>query len=506
MSEEISIRKAEHGDVRFLYEIRNDPAVVEASATGRGVEWKSHLLWIDQKLRQGALLFIAVAKGRPVGYIRFDPLLESSDSYEVAVGLVEAFRQRGIGTSLILKGSLLAESLGASKLLARIKPDNTASVRAFQAAGYTRDPDTPTVTSEAGIRLDRYIRVVSIEKPAETKAFFRPIGSCEPLEEEHAATGNLAPGNTLRVVLVADFGQSAGLGHLRRMSALGTAIAAYGSAYAIAIAGPRDDTTFRRAISICGRAVLHVDDLKWGRQVFDAAVIDSYRLSEEEMAGLSPSAIVADGVPPSIAAPMLVDPAPGADKSLYVGRAEEILTGAKFALLGPELWDLTAALPTHPPRRILVTLGSGAEEGLTTQVVEALRTRLGYLEVVTTEHCTPPYEYISRLVEADMVVTAGGVSSLETARAGRPAVGVVLSPNHIPNIKGLAEAGALRMSEAKPNDIASAVAEIARERELFYRLAAAGPRLIDGKGACRVAKTLLARVRAEIGASKEEFR
>jgi spore coat polysaccharide biosynthesis predicted glycosyltransferase SpsG/RimJ/RimL family protein N-acetyltransferase len=502
MDERISIRKAEFGDRRFLYELRNDSAVVDASLSGRGVDWQVHTLWFDAKLAEGASMFVVEIDDKPAGYIRFDPIQEEFGGFEVAVGFQHHYRNRGLGRRAISLGSRLVEAMGAKKLTAIIKSENAPSIKAFEAAGYHLDSQHPRLKNNAGADFLRYTRESPRAAGRENEENL--YGRCGVVASMESQALGIPP---CRFLLIADFGGSAGFGHLRRMAALGEAIASLGSAYAIATRSDRGlaEADGSKAAEnpeeplhdlLVGRPLLDFDDLYWCRDAFDAAVMDSYRATSEQARIANATAALADGAPPPVSAPIIVDPSPGARKETYSGLAETTFAGGQYALLTFPFWDALPEPPAYPPQKILVNLGSAAERSFCDAVVESVRDAAPKSDIHVTARGTPPKEYFSSLCSADLVVTAGGVSSLEVARLGRPAVGVVLSPNQRQNIEGLARCGALVAADPTPADIAREVAAVVGDEALFRSLAKAGPRTIDGRGACRVATALVDYVQA----------
>ncbi len=491
MTADVRLRRASLEDLRFLFELRNDPAVVEASASGSGVDWRTHLLWFDHQLRKGSLITVVECDGERAGYLRFDPVVDDPGTYEVAVGLTESRRNEGIGRVAIALGSRVAEALGATRLVALIKPDNRASRKAFEAAGYCLDTKTPRVTSSAGVILDRLERRAASGGPSEGARAI-PRSGCGAGSRPRPAVSY-----PVRTVLACDFGEGTGAGHLRRMVALGEALSALSSGFAIALVGRGAEGTASSAstslaASMAGRPVLTPEDLATCRGVFDAAAIDSYRVDEEEWAELDPALAVVDGAPPPLSVPLVVDPSPGASESTYARCAKKVLAGADYALLTFPFWDFEGPPASFPPRTVLVNLGSAGSGDLTARSAAALREALPEAEVIVIERLASPADYLSFLKRSDLVVTAGGVASLEAARAGRPAVGVALRPNQVPNVVGLSRIGAMLQAEPSPESIVTAVTRLASNPRLFAEMARAGPQAVDGQGACRVAWELLA--------------
>jgi spore coat polysaccharide biosynthesis predicted glycosyltransferase SpsG len=94
------------------------------------------------------------------------------------------------------------------------------------------------------------------------------------------------------------------------------------------------------------------------------------------------------------------------------------------------------------------------------------------------------------LADADLVVTAGGVTLLEALVLARPTVAVVLAENQRVPAEGAAAAGAVLLSDvADAPAVAAALAHSAHQRQ---DLSDAARRLVDGRGARRVAENVLA--------------
>ncbi len=87
-----------------------------------------------------------------------------------------------------------------------------------------------------------------------------------------------------------------------------------------------------------------------------------------------------------------------------------------------------------------------------------------------------------------MVVTAGGVSLLESCRLGRPVVAVALADNQRQAVFGLEAVGAVIV--ATPQTVVDAVRSLVDDHRRRQRLSAAARSAVDGNGAARIADTL----------------
>ena len=133
----LHLRKAERADARFLFELRNEAAVREASFNSAHIPWKTHERWFAGKLCDAqTALFIAEAEGLPAGQVRFEMMSETEA--EVNCALVQSFRGKGYGSLILTDASarFLADYPSIARIHAFIKPDNAPSRKSFERAGY----------------------------------------------------------------------------------------------------------------------------------------------------------------------------------------------------------------------------------------------------------------------------------------------------------------------------------------------------------------------------------
>ncbi|MCH2153962.1 MAG: GNAT family N-acetyltransferase [Phycisphaerales bacterium] len=151
----IVLRRATGEDSRFLLELRNDPDVVATTSTQRVVAPEEHCAWFESAVSRPDVLILIVehpeAEG-PVGYVRFQN--GGSGMAEISIALVSGWRGRSLGTSVISLGCLCAmnEWSDLEQVLAFVRSDNMASVRAFDRAGFALDQD-PGMSREGHVVL-----------------------------------------------------------------------------------------------------------------------------------------------------------------------------------------------------------------------------------------------------------------------------------------------------------------------------------------------------------------
>ncbi|MEO8899526.1 MAG: GNAT family N-acetyltransferase [Candidatus Dormibacter sp.] len=133
----VTLRHAREDDADRVMEWRNDGDAVRFSVTGRPVSEVEHRKWFrallaDRRVR----LWIAVDAGKAVGQVRLD-VTEGTGTVSIAVA--KEHRGRGIAVSMLLT---LIEAVAGEDDLRRLKalthPDNAASLRTFERAGFRR--------------------------------------------------------------------------------------------------------------------------------------------------------------------------------------------------------------------------------------------------------------------------------------------------------------------------------------------------------------------------------
>jgi UDP-2,4-diacetamido-2,4,6-trideoxy-beta-L-altropyranose hydrolase len=133
----LRLRPAQKHDMRLLWEWANDPAVRAASFSSGPISWETHRAWFTEKLRQKKCLILIAEDdaGTPVGQVRFDP--RDDGGADVNVSLAKASRGRGLASSIIESGVQEAfRTANWNRIHAFIKPENAASQKAFEKAGF----------------------------------------------------------------------------------------------------------------------------------------------------------------------------------------------------------------------------------------------------------------------------------------------------------------------------------------------------------------------------------
>lgn len=131
----LTVRSAVEEDSMLLYGWRNSPDVRKWAFKQEPISLETHRRWFKDALVNGHMhVLIAELDGSPVGVVRMD---ETEDGAEVHVYLGPEHFGKGLGARVISEACAWARrSLGIGKFFAKIMPENKASVRAFEKAGF----------------------------------------------------------------------------------------------------------------------------------------------------------------------------------------------------------------------------------------------------------------------------------------------------------------------------------------------------------------------------------
>ena len=133
----ITLRRAEQGDARNLFEWRNADETRRFARDPQPIPWEDHVRWFNETLtRSDRFLLIGEISGRPIGVLRFDVV--AADVVEVSIYLVPGLAGRGLGTVLLRAGGtwLAEETPIIKRIRAVVLQGNAASQNAFVKAGY----------------------------------------------------------------------------------------------------------------------------------------------------------------------------------------------------------------------------------------------------------------------------------------------------------------------------------------------------------------------------------
>jgi UDP-2,4-diacetamido-2,4,6-trideoxy-beta-L-altropyranose hydrolase len=334
---------------------------------------------------------------------------------------------------------------------------------------------------------------------------------------------------TPRVVFRADAGPDIGLGHARRCLTLAGALRELGVESLFVFAGEGRAREWLQASDFEVLPVEPARDLAGtlehcrARQV-PVIVVDTPAREAGYLPGLTGAGlrvvVIDDLADHELPVDLVVNPSAGAGTLPYRGRARtRFLLGSSYALLRPAFGQAGARSVPDRARRVLVTVGGGDPDDLTSRLVGWAAQALGAVEqdVVVGPFTTrsqalrvavdaaggrvaiheDPKDVASLMLSADVALCGGGQTTYELAATGTPAVAIRLADNQTLNLTALAEAGTLVwVGDAGDADLGArigrALADLAADAERRARMSRQGQALVDGRGAGRVARAIAA--------------
>ena len=159
----VRLRRATQDDCSLLWTWTNDPVTRGNSFRPANISWDEHRDWFHRTLSNNqSIILIAEESQTPIAVVRVEE--KKPGVGEISITVSPEVRGFGLATNLIRECVYeAARELSLVEVHALIKPENIASRRAFENAGYT-------FSETAGVRgfeAVRYIRHVAFKPPVE---------------------------------------------------------------------------------------------------------------------------------------------------------------------------------------------------------------------------------------------------------------------------------------------------------------------------------------------------
>lgn len=131
----MSLRPAARADLDLLWRWRNDPVTRRASFDAEEIPLERHARWLEDTLaRADRRLYVAVLDGTDVASARLDI---AGNEAEVSLTVAPERRGHGLGPRVLeALAREAAAGLAIARLIARVRPENVSSRRAFERAGF----------------------------------------------------------------------------------------------------------------------------------------------------------------------------------------------------------------------------------------------------------------------------------------------------------------------------------------------------------------------------------
>ncbi|MFN0042817.1 MAG: GNAT family N-acetyltransferase [Alphaproteobacteria bacterium] len=140
--EQVTLNPAEPGDFAAFFRIKCDIDNIVWSGHDRPPSWPGLESWFQRHEAGGTgrRIFIARCAGRAVGYVYVD---DRGTHFEATIGVASGEAGRGLGRGILKEMARVCADGAGRPVEAWIFPENTASVRAFEAAGFVFDEGRP---------------------------------------------------------------------------------------------------------------------------------------------------------------------------------------------------------------------------------------------------------------------------------------------------------------------------------------------------------------------------
>jgi RimJ/RimL family protein N-acetyltransferase len=132
----IKIRQANLNDCKSLFDWRSDELSRTMSFNGSSSSIEEHEVWFKNSLcNVDRALYIGELGDKKLGVCRFD-FLESEQLAEVSINMNPSMRGCGLGKKFLFESIEFYLEKNGYNLLAKVKPNNLASLNIFESAGF----------------------------------------------------------------------------------------------------------------------------------------------------------------------------------------------------------------------------------------------------------------------------------------------------------------------------------------------------------------------------------
>lgn len=337
------------------------------------------------------------------------------------------------------------------------------------------------------------------------------------------------------IVIRADASPQIGVGHVTRCLVLADELARCGIATTV-LAQELTDWTMaqlirhghnvKRLVSDAGEDADAKATIEACRELdVSFLLLDHYALKTvwcDRVAGVGIGILALDDLAESYRqVALLIDPGLGREPSAYAGlipATARCLAGADYALLRPEFAGGSQRCGTAPerPKHVVVALGGSDPDGQTLICLEALEGMDNtHVSVVLTSGAPHLPEIEKRVKQmdsqaellvdhdamaelyrsADLVLGAGGSSSLERCALGVPSMVLIQAENQKQNATWLNRLGAAELvTDPKPEPIRKQVMDLLESPDRLRRMSNKARDLCDAHGGVRAAQAIIEQV------------
>lgn len=131
-------RPASIADVKFYFDLVNDPDVRKSAFQSDPIELSDHMNWFFKKVKdKKAKMFVLEVGPDKVGQVRFD---KHGTDAEIDISVVPEWRRLGVALKAVFTLSEeIIDSGFAQRVIAKVKKENDASNNLFKRAGFKEE-------------------------------------------------------------------------------------------------------------------------------------------------------------------------------------------------------------------------------------------------------------------------------------------------------------------------------------------------------------------------------
>lgn len=335
--------------------------------------------------------------------------------------------------------------------------------------------------------------------------------------------------NFFRVVILADVGHQVGFGHYARAVALSEVLDEMLAQ--VFLVAPEIDLEFSKSIPRGVKRVKRVvsspsAEANWVAEFIENIggaflIIDDYSVNDDfrrvltaagiKWAEFSASSLISEGPR------FVISPGPQHNRELQQDRRrQKRLAGPSYAILRKEFRDAVVAPLRKSVRSVLVISGGGNDRGLSEFVLNCLVSEpLSDLRLTVVlgksnrsqnqlvqlalelgiedrvRFCTNPPRVSEVMMESDIAISAGGVTTFELARCAVPMILISIAANQENQCRGWKSRGAAiylgAVRQVREHQLLGAFQELRLNTNKRLAMAQRAHQLVDGHGAHRVA-------------------
>jgi UDP-2,4-diacetamido-2,4,6-trideoxy-beta-L-altropyranose hydrolase len=329
------------------------------------------------------------------------------------------------------------------------------------------------------------------------------------------------------IVFCTAAGPTIGLGHLRRCITLAQVLKGMNAQVHFLLRGEQPAIGFLEKYGFSGK--LLEESVDWGLQQSlaycvdnhgNVLVIDSYPIEPKNIKGFQGKVVVIDDLcDRSLPVELILNGSVNGESCIYQALpSTKLLLGPQYILLRDAFSQKVNRLIQKQVDRILITMGGMDSMFLISKLIQWTRATLEkcHIDLVFgpfgqggKDHeslsqwqddpflCVykDPTNLYDLMMECDIAITGGGQTTYELAATGTPALAIQLADNQIHNLEGFSRNRTLNWvgcvsEENLQEKFQDALSRLARSFNERQTMSKAGPLIVDGCGAPRVAQAI----------------